>query len=156
MVLMLGVWGVFGVLDQVFTKDMGPFVAINELMDSTGNIATGTKPPTLKIGGQDVEPKYNVYSTEGKNKETYTYSLGNKEEVYLFLNYGIPDGKELRGSIRITVDGEEFLSISAEGERHEPDMSSIYLSQAKELTITIEGNETLWDVGFREMVYTWN
>ncbi len=24
------------------------------------------------------------------------------------------------------------------------------------LAITIEGNETLWDVGFREMVYTWN
>ncbi len=128
MVLMLGVWGVFGVLDQVFTKDMGPFVAINELKDSAGSIATATKPSSLKIGGQDVKPKYNVYSTEGKNKKTYTYSLDNKEEVYFFLNYGIPDGKELRGSIRITVDGEEFFSISAEGQRQEPAMSSIYLS----------------------------
>lgn len=155
-VLMLGVWGIFGVLDQVFTKEMGPFVAINELKDSTGNPSTGTKQSSLKIGGQDVEPQYNVYSIEGKNKETYTYSLGNKKELYLFLNYGIPDHKDSQGSIKVTVDGQEFLSVSAEAGRHEPDMSLIYLPRANELTITIEGNETLWDVGFKEMVYSWN
>ncbi|WP_405083125.1 VanZ family protein [Paenibacillus chitinolyticus] len=155
-VLMLGVWGIFGTLDHVFTKEMGPFVAINDLKNSTGNPPTETKPSSLKIGGQDVEPKYNVYSTEGKNKETYTYSLGNKEEVYLSLNYGIPDHKDFHGSIRVTVDGHEFLSVSAEAQRHEPDMGLIFLPQANELTITIEGNETLWDVGFRKMEYTWN
>lgn len=156
MVLMLGVCGVFGVLDQVFTKEMGPFVAINELKNSTGNLPTGTQPSSLKIGGQEVEPKYNVYSTKGKDKETYTYSFGNKEEVYLSLNYGIPDQKDSQGSIRVTADGHEYLTVSAEAGRHEPDMSLIFLPQANELTITIEGNETLWDVGFREMVYTWN
>ena len=155
-VLMLGVWGIFGVLDQAFIKEMGPFVAINELKDSTGSPSTGTKQASLKIGGQVVEPKYNVYSIEGKNKETYTYTLGNKKELYLFLNYGIPDHKDFQGSIRVTVDGQEFLYASAEVGRREPDMSLIFLPQANELTITIEGNETLWDVGFKEMVYTWN
>lgn len=155
-VLMLGVWGVFGILDQVFTKEMGPFVAINELKDSNGNPSMGTKQASLKIGGQDMEPQYNVYSTGGKNKETYTYMLDNKKELYLFLNYGIPDHKDSQGSIKVTVDGQEFLSVSAEAGRHEPDMSLIYLPRANELTITIEGNETLWDVGFKEMVYTWN
>lgn len=155
-VLMLGVWGAFGMVDQVFIKELGPFVAINELKDSTGNTSTGTKRYSLKIGGQNVEPKYNVYSVEGKNKETYTYTLGNKEEMYLYLNYGIPDQKDFHGSIRVTVDGHEFLSVSAENQRHEPDMSLIFLPQANELTITIEGNETLWDVGFREMIYSWN
>ncbi|AZS17897.1 VanZ family protein [Paenibacillus lutimineralis] len=155
-VLMLGLWGIFGVLDQVFTKEMGPFVAINELKDSTGNPSTGTKQSSLKIGGQDVEPKYNVYSIEGKDKETYTYTLDNKKELYLFLNYGIPDQKDSHGSIRVTVDGHEFLSVSAEAGRHEPDISEIFLPQANELMITLEGNETLWDVGFREMVYKWN
>ncbi|BBH19227.1 hypothetical protein Back11_05720 [Paenibacillus baekrokdamisoli] len=58
--------------------------------------------------------------------------------------------------IRVAVDGHEFLSVSAEAQRHEPDMSKIFLSQANELTITLEGNETLWDVGFREMIYFWN
>ncbi|MFM9280798.1 VanZ family protein [Paenibacillus jiagnxiensis] len=155
-VLMLGVWGLFGMIDQVFTKEMGPFVAINDLKDSTGSTLTGTKPNSLKIGGQDVEPQYNVYSIEGKKKEMYTYTLGNKGELYLSLNYGIPDHKDFQGSIKVTVDGHEFLSVSAEDQLHEPDMRIIYLPQANELTITIEGNETLWDVGFREMVYTWN
>lgn len=156
LILMLGVWGVFGIVDQVFTKEMGPFVTINEWKDSNGNPSTGTKLNTLKISGQDVEPQYNVYSIEGKNEETYTYTFGNKKEVYLFLNYGIPDQEESRGSIRVTADGHEFLTISVEAGRHEPDMSSIYLPQANELTITIEGNVTLWDVGYKEMVYSWN
>lgn len=152
-VLMLGVWGIFGVVDQALTKEMGPFVAINKLKDSTGSPSTGTK-SSLTIGGQYVEPQYNVYSIEGKNKETYTYMLGNKEEVYLSLNYGIPDQKDLQGSIRVSVDGHEFLS--AENQHHESNMSEILLPQANELTITIEGNVTLWDVGFREMLYFWN
>lgn len=40
-----------------------------------------------------MRPQYNVYTSEGKNKETFTYTLGNKKEVYLFSNYGIPDHK---------------------------------------------------------------
>ena len=35
-------------------------------------------------------------------------------------------------------------------------MSGIFLPQANELTITIEGNETLWDIGFSEVIYVWN
>ncbi|CAM4487596.1 VanZ family protein [Paenibacillus macerans] len=155
-VLMLGVWGGFGMLEQVFTKEMGPFMAINELKDSAGNTLTGTQLSSLKIGGQDVEPQYNVYSFAGKKKETYTYTLGHKEELYLFFNYGIPDHKDFQGSIKLTVDGHEFLSVSAKDQRHEPEMNKIFLPQANELTVTIEGNETLWDFGFREMVYIWN
>lgn len=156
LVLMLGVWGGFGIVDHAFTKEMGPFVAINDLRDSTGSPSTGTKTASFEIGGQDVEPQYNVYSIKGKNKETYRYTLGNKKEVYLFLNYGIPDQEDSRGSIRITADGHEIMVVSVEAGRHEPDMSSIYLPQANELTITIEGNVTLWDVGYKEMVYSWN
>lgn len=156
LVLMLGVWGVFGIVDHAFTKEMGPFVAINDLRDSTGSPSTGTKTASFEIGGQDVEPQYNVYSIKGKNKETYRYTLGNKKEVYLFLNYGILDQEDSRGSIRITADGHEIMVVSVEAGRHEPDMSSIYLPQANELTITMEGNVTLWDVGYKEMVYSWN
>ncbi|ETT77233.1 VanZ family protein [Paenibacillus sp. FSL R7-277] len=155
-VLMLGVWGVFGVVDQVFTKELAPFVAINEWKDSTGNRLTGIKQDSLKIGGQDVTPKYNVYGTEGKKKETYTYSLDNKGELYLSLNYGIPDHKDFQGSLKVTVDGNELLSVSAKDQLHEPDNRILHLTGANELKITIEGNETLWDVGYREMVYTWN
>ncbi|WP_268625011.1 VanZ family protein [Paenibacillus alvei] len=152
-VLMTVVWGSFGIVDKAFTQEMGPFVALNELIDSTGNTSTGTKPYRFEIGGQTVEPKYNVYSNEGKNTETYTYSLGNKE-LYLSLHYGVPDQKELQGRVSVSVDGHEFLSASAE--RHEPEIFTVYLEKANELTITIEGNETLWDVAFREMKYYWS
>ncbi|MEQ7052863.1 VanZ family protein [Paenibacillaceae sp. P-4] len=152
-VLMTVVWGSFGIVDKAFTQEMGPFVALNELIDSTGNTSTGTKPYRFKIGGQTVEPKYNVYSIDGKNRGTYTYSLGNKE-LYLSLFYGVPDQKELQGRVSVSVDGHEFLSASAE--RHEPEIFTVYLEKANELTITIEGNETLWDVAFREMKYYWS
>lgn len=153
-VLLLGVWGIFGVVNQVLKEEMGPFVAINDLRDRTGNPSAGTKPYSFKIAGQDVEPQYNVYSVLGK--ETYTYTLSNKKEVYLFLNYGIPDQEDSTGSMRVTADGHEFLTVSIESGRHEPDISLIYLPKANELTITIEGNVTLWDVGYKEMVYSWN
>ncbi|MBU8712304.1 VanZ family protein [Brevibacillus parabrevis] len=154
-VLMIGVWGFCAIVDNVFTKEAGPFVALHELTDSTGNPATGSKPYSFKIGGQQVEPIYNVYSAEGKNRETYTYTLGNKE-LFLSLYYGIPDQKDFIGSIRVAVDGHEFLFAAAEDQLHEPGVFEIFLEQANELTITIEGNEQLWDVGFREMKYFWN
>lgn len=155
-VLMIGIWGSFGLVDKALTKEKGPFVAINELKDSTGNPSAGTKRYRLKIGGQDVEPQYNMYSAEGKNKKTYKYTLDNKEEMYFFLNYGIPDQKDFHGSISVAVDGHEFLSAAADYLRHESYMSEIFLQQANELTITIEGNVTMWDVGLREMKYFWN
>ncbi|MED1724352.1 VanZ family protein [Brevibacillus parabrevis] len=43
-ILMIGVWGFCAIVDKVFTKEAGPFVALHEPTDSTGNPATGTKP----------------------------------------------------------------------------------------------------------------
>lgn len=154
-VLLIGVWGVCGGIDKAFTKEEGPFVALNELKDSTGNTATGTKLYSFKIGGQNIVPQFNAYSVEGKNIETYTYMLGNKE-LYLSLYYGIPDQSDFYGSISVSVDGHEILSNSEKYQRRKPDIFESSLEQANELTITIEGNEKLWDIGLREMKYFWN
>lgn len=56
----------------------------------------------------------------------------------------------------MSVDGQEILSTSDEDQRHEAEMLSVYLERANELTITIEGNEKLWDVGFRQMKYSFD
>jgi len=153
-VLVIGVWGSFEVIDKVFTKELGPYVALNELTISSTQVSKGTELDSFQIGGQKVEPQYNAYSTEDNNTVTYTYTLGAKE-LYLYMNYGIPDQEELQGSLRISADGEEYLSMSAEGQSHEYGESSMYFQGAKELTITLEGNMKIWDVGFREMKYTW-
>ncbi|MFF2017710.1 VanZ family protein [Paenibacillus sp. NPDC058177] len=154
-VLMSGIWGCFVVVDKVFTKEMGPFIAIDELKGSAGNPAAGTKTSSLIIGGHNVKPQYNVYSTAGKMKETYTYTLGIEEEMYLFINYGISDQKGNYGSVSVSVDGNEYLSISAGDQGHEIGESEMYLPQANEIRITIEGNVTLWDVGYSKMKYFW-
>lgn len=154
-VLMIGIWVSFGIIDKAFTKELGPFVALNELKNSGAISSTGTTRDSFRIGGQIVEPQYNAYSTEGKNKVTYTYAVG-KKELYLYVNYGVPDQEDASGSLRISADGQEYLSTSTEDPSNEPGMSSIYLQGANELTITLEGNERIWDVGFREMKYSWN
>ncbi|MNZ82428.1 VanZ like family protein [compost metagenome] len=154
-VLMIGIWVGFGIVDKAFTKELGPFVALNELKNVSVSSSTGTKRDSFQIGGQNVEPQYNEYSTEGQNTMTYTYMLDQKE-LYLYVNYGIPDQEDAHGSLRISADGHEYLSISVEEPSNEPGMTSIYLQGANELTITLEGNERIWDVGYREMRYAWN
>ncbi len=155
-VLLIAVWGSFGLIDKVFTKELDSFVALNDLRDSTGNPAAAAGRYDLTIGGEYIEPQYNVYSAEGNDGGTFTYQLGNKE-LYLLLNYGAPDEEDADGSLSVTVDGAELLSVSLGGDqRHESNMSSIYLEQGNELTIKIKGNIKLWDVGYREMTYFWN
>ncbi len=155
-VLLAGLWGACGLVDKAFTKYEGPVVALNEPKDSSGETFTGTKLYSFKIGGQNIEPQYNVFSAEGKKVETYTYTLGKKELV-LSGYYGIPDdADDLNGSISLSVDGRQILSNSGEYQGREPGMFEIPLEAVDELTITLEGNEKLWDIGFREMGYFWN
>lgn len=153
--LLIVIFGLFGVVNKVYTQELGSLIAINELKDSAGNSTAQTELESFEIGGQTIEPQHNVYSISGKNIETYTYTLGNKE-LYLYMNYGIPDQEDYSGSIKVSVDGEEFLSASAADQPHEPGILTIYVERGNELTITIEGNEKLWDVGFREMEYYWD
>lgn len=154
-VLMIGIWGIFGIVDKAFTKEQGPFVAINDLSNGSVNSSAGTKRDSFRIGGLYVEPQYNAYSTEGENTMTYTYTLG-KKELYLYLNFGISDQEDAHGSLRISADGQAYLSASQEEPSLEPGTSSIYFQGAKALTITLEGNMKIWDVGFREMKYAWH
>lgn len=154
-VLLIGIWGSFGIVDKAFTKELGPFVAVNELNNGSAHSSKGTKRDSFQIGGQRVAPQYHVYGTEDQKTVTYTYALG-KKELYLYLNYGIPDQEDFHGSLRISADGQEYMSTSAEAQGHELGTSSIYFQDAQELAITLEGNMKIWDIGFREMKYPWN
>ncbi|MGG1517794.1 VanZ family protein [Paenibacillus oryzisoli] len=149
LVLLIGVWGLCGIVDKAFTKEEGPFVAINELKDSSGNSSTGEKPNSFKISGQNVTSRYNMYGVEGKSIETYTYTY--KEKFIFYLYYGIPDQTDYSGNIRVSVDGREVMAGSGEDQRRYPElfpaMCQIPIEAGSELTITIEGNEIIWDVG---------
>lgn len=154
-VIMLGVIGIFGMVDRAFTKEPGPFVSISEMKDDSGAPVSGTKGYRFQMNGQHVEPEYNVYRAGDKPDQTFTYTFDDEDELHFFLNYGIPDDQELQGSLRVIIDGHEYLTVSPEYLRREPDMFKIGLTQAREIRIILDGNMTVWDVGFREMGYFW-
>ncbi|CAH1221828.1 hypothetical protein PAECIP111892_05055 [Paenibacillus auburnensis] len=158
MVLFLGVWGLCGIVDKAFTKEEGPFVAINELMDSSGNSSTGKNLNSFEISAQKVKPRYNMYGVAGGDLETFTYSC--KEKVFFSLYYGIPEPTDYSGSIRVSVDGREVLTSSGEIQRSDPELFpavfEIPVEAGSELKITIKGDEKIWDVGYTEMKYFWN
>ncbi|WP_224753885.1 VanZ family protein [Paenibacillus terricola] len=66
MALLAGVWGLYGIADKASTKEEGPFLAINELKDSSGNSLTGNATNSFQISGQNVKPRYNLYGVEVK------------------------------------------------------------------------------------------
>ncbi len=158
LVLFIGLWGFFGMVDKALTKEEGPFVAINELTDSTGNTTIGTKLYSFKVSGQDIEPKYNMFGVEGEKRETYTFT--SKNQLVFSLYYGIPDHMDVEGRIRIFIDGREVLSSSGKDQRSYPElfpqMFEMPIEPVSRITIIMEGNEKIWDVGFREMKYFWN
>ncbi|GBF73405.1 VanZ family protein [Paenibacillus sp. 598K] len=157
-VLFAGVWGLCGIVDQALTKEEGPFVAINEWIDSSGNLTTGLTPHPFSVNGQDVTPQYNLYAAGSDHPETFTYT--NEEEMILSFHYGIPEPLDDEGSIRLSVNGREVLTSSGEEQRLYPELFpatfEMPVEAGSELRITIEGNQILWDVGYRKMQYFWN
>lgn len=156
-VILIGVLAICGILEKTFTKAEGPFIALNELKNSSGHTTAGTKPYSFKVSGQNVEPGYNIFGAIGKGSETYTYT--SKKEIIFSFYYGIPDLMDSDGSIRVLVDGREVLSGSGTEQLNYPElfpqMFEIPLERASKITIIVKGNEKLWDVGFREMKYFW-
>lgn len=158
MVIFVGIWGLFGLVDKALTKEEGPFVVINEWIDSSGNSSTGIKPYSFKISNQDVKPLYNMYGVEGGNSETFTSTF--EEDIIFYLYYGIPEQSDYSGSIRVTANGNEVLTSSGEVQRSNPELFPAFfkipIEAGSKLTITIEGNEKIWDVGYTKMQYFWN
>ncbi|WP_438493720.1 hypothetical protein [Paenibacillus sp. IHBB 3054] len=134
-------------------------MAINEWTDSSGNSSAGYKPEDgFQISGQTVKPLYNMYGAEGVDSRTFTYT-SEGETIFSFYN-GIPEPTDYSGSIRVTLDGKEIMTGSGEDQRSDPDLfPSIFkipLEPGNELKITIEGNQKVWDLGYKRMQYFWN
>lgn len=153
-VLMAGMMLVSKGIEEMLTKREGTFTALNEWTDSQGNSNQQASLTPFKIGDKGVVPQFNVYKAKHGEKTTYTYDLGSKD-VYIFLNYGIADSSAPYGSIELTVDGQQTLSDSAKYQGNAPVEFHWYFEKAKILTITVEGTEAVWDLGYREMKYFW-
>ncbi|MCG3086602.1 VanZ family protein [Sporosarcina cyprini] len=150
-ILSIAVIGFSELLNKSFTKKEGAVVPLHELK-TTENIRIDNDLHSIEIGHEKIEPKINLYESDGDHVESFTYSF-NGQDIVLSLNYGIPDNAgDNGGKVVISVDGQEIESYS----NKEQVSSEIQLERVHELTITIEGNAKLWDVTCREMKYWWN
>ena len=143
----------FGV-DWVIAENPGPFVALNEWENGGGSSAENVEPRPFEIGGQTVMPEFNLYGAEDRKTKTYRYKLDDKAS-YFYLQYGIPDSGDFEGSIRVSVNGQEVLSNSEQYQQHAPDVFEWHFDQPAELTLTLEGGEQAWDVGYRKLQHRW-
>ncbi|QUW20731.1 VanZ family protein [Sporosarcina sp. Marseille-Q4063] len=154
-ILSIGVIGFSELLNKAFTKKEGPSVALNEL-ESNLNVPMDRSLQSFEIGHEKVEPKINLYGSEGNNVEIFTYEFGGKD-VVLSLNYGIPDSaSDYYGEVIVSVDGKEIETNSIDKEYRDIVSSEFNIDKVNELTITIKGNVKVWDVTFKEMNYWWH
>ncbi|KHL93451.1 teicoplanin resistance protein VanZ [Paenibacillus sp. IHB B 3415] len=158
LVLLIALWGLGAALEKITTKVEGPFVAIHEWTDSSGNSSAGDKPDSIQIIGQKVPLRYNLYGAEGGDSRTFTYK-SEGQTIFSFY-YGSPEPTDYSGSISMTLDGREILTGSGEDQRSNPEVFPslfwIPLEPGNELKITIKGELKIWDVGYKRMQYFWN
>lgn len=154
-ILTIVVIGFSELLNKSFTKKEGPVIALNELTTNE-NIQVDKNLQSFEIGQEKIEPKINLYESDGNNLETFTYLFDGKD-IVLSLNYGIPDNaSDYDGMVIISVDGTEVGTHPIDKEYRGPSSSESNMDKVNELTITIKGNVKLWDVTFKEMKYWWN
>ncbi|BAQ09550.1 glycopeptide antibiotics resistance protein [Bacillus sp. OxB-1] len=137
-------------LNKSFTKIDGDVIALHELK-TTEDRRVDNSLQSFEIGHEKIEPKINLYSSEGDKVESFTYTFDGKD-IVLSLNFGIPDNaSDYDGKVVISVNGQERETYS----NKDRVSYEIPMGKVNELTITIEGNAKLWDVTFKEMKYWW-
>ena len=155
-ILSIAVIGFSELENKCFTKIEGPVIALDGL-ETNGKLPLVKNLKSFEIGHEKIEPKINLYSSEGDNMEIFTYVFGGKD-IVITMNYGITDNaSDYDSEMVILVDGKEVDTYSVDKEYRYPNSigSEFNIDKVNELTIMIKGNVKLWDVTFKEMKYWW-
>ncbi|MCK1999698.1 VanZ family protein [Psychrobacillus psychrodurans] len=151
---LIGIMVISETINYVIEKKESPIQALNELKEITGSMPLTENLPSFTMSGERIEPKMNVYISEGDKEKKYTYILKKKDGNF-YANFGIPDNEEFKGEIIIMADGNVRFHNNEEYYTG-VDSLSIPFDKVDEITITVSGNAKLWDVGFSEMKHRWN
>ncbi|MGG4439546.1 VanZ family protein [Brevibacillus fortis] len=150
-VLIIGVM----VVSEIIKKREGPIQSLTVMKEMTGTTPMTEKLPSFTVAGERIEPKMNMYSSEGESTKTYNYILGNKENVWLSFYFGIPDNVNFKGEAKIIVDGQEVYQLNEQSSQGAEALRELPFNKVNELTIIVSGNGKLWDVGIRGMQHWW-
>ncbi|QDS36540.1 VanZ family protein [Brevibacillus brevis] len=150
-VLIIGVM----VVSEIIKKREGPIQSLTVMKEMTGTTPMTENLPSFTVAGERIEPKMNVYSSEGESTKTYNYILGNKENVWLYFYFGIPDTGDVKGEAKIIVDGQEISQLNEQSYQGAEALREMPFNEVNEITIIVSGNAKLWDVGIRGMQHWW-
>ncbi|MGK5510161.1 VanZ family protein [Brevibacillus formosus] len=150
-VLIIGIM----VVSEILKKKEGPIQSLTVMKEMTGTTPMTENLPSFTVAGERIEPKMNVYSSEGESTKTYNYILGNKENVWLSFYFGIPDNGDSKGEAKIIVDGQEISQLNEESYQGAETIREMPFNEVNEITIIVSGNAKLWDVGIRGMQHWW-
>ncbi|MEK4854473.1 VanZ family protein [Paenibacillus sp. FSL H7-0756] len=157
LVLFIALWGLGAAVDKVITKVEGPFTAITEWTDTSGN-SSADKPDNIQINGQQIPLRSNLYGAEGGESRTFTYK--SEGQTTLIFTFGNPEPTDYSGEISITRDGQEILNYNGDFQRTNPEQYPVVyempVEPGEELKITIKGELKIWDVGYKKMQFIWN
>lgn len=156
-VLFIALWGLGAAVDKLLTKVEGPFTAITEWTDTSGN-SSADKPDSIQINGKKIPVQYNLYGAEGGDSRTFTYK--SEGQTTFIFNFGNPEPTDYSGELSITRDGQEILNYNGDYQRTNPEEYPVIyempVEPGEELKITIKGELNIWDVGYKKMQYFWN
>lgn len=148
-VLLIGIMVMSETIKYVTEKREGPIHALTDVIEITGNPPMTESLPNFTVAGKTIAPKMNMYSSEGEANKKYDYILGNKEDVWLHFNFGIPDTGDFKGAVKIIVDGEEKF-LANEQHSQGPEAVKWHFDMVSQVTIIVSGNAKVWDVEIRE------
>ncbi|MDH6368778.1 glycopeptide antibiotics resistance protein [Paenibacillus sp. PastF-3] len=153
-VLLIAIMGISEIIDFTLEKKEGVIHGLQEVKELTGNMPITQDLPSLTITGKTINPKMNLYSSEGEETHQYKYILGDKKEILLYLNFAFPVKDDSSSELIIVADDNVIFQTA---EQYSPDIELINTSliTVNELTIILKGNVKLWDVGFSEMKHWW-
>lgn len=151
-VLLVGVIVISETINYVVAKREGSIQALHEVKEINGSMPMTENLPSMTISGKKIEPKMNVFNSDGAKSKSYTYILGNKSDVKFYSYYGIPDKGDPKGEVTVLVDDGK---ISAQYNQKGTEPLNIPLDKVNKITIIVSGNAKLWDVGFSEMKHWW-
>ncbi|BAH41350.1 conserved hypothetical membrane protein [Brevibacillus brevis NBRC 100599] len=148
---------VFGVMvvSEILQKREGPVQSLTVMKEMTGTTPITENFPSFSVAGERIEPKMNVYSSEGESTKTYNYILGNQKNVWLSFYFGIPDNGGSKGEAKIIVDGQELAQLNEQSYQGAEALREMPFNEVNEITIIVSGNAKLWDVGIRGMQHWW-
>ncbi|WP_088043284.1 VanZ family protein [Bacillus sp. EAC] len=152
-VLLVGVIVISETINYVVAKREGPIQALHDIKEMNGTMPMTENLPSFTVAGKKIEPKMNVYNSEGDKSKSYTYILGNKKDVTFYSYYGIPDKGNFKGEVTILVDGNVKAQYNNKGTEYLCLPS--FEKKVNEITIIVSGNAKLWDVGFSEKKRWW-